>query len=163
MSPSDSSAAAWVVLLAGSGEEAREILRNAEETLRRFGVGTRWSEGASEVRETTASAVIVASATGELARRYAAGAGKLTVRVPVAEDGKTGLALLCDEEGLLPAGPVGAEFATMAIGAAGAKNAALFVVATLALRDPSLREKWMAFREQQTAAVLAGPGLASAD
>ena len=47
--------------------------------------------------------------------------------------------------------PVG----TLAIGKAGATNAALLAVAILANRDDALREKLAAFRESQTAKVLA--------
>ena len=162
MGPLNPASAESVVLLVGSGENACEALREAEETLRAFGVKARWSEGTLDGADFAACAVIVASATGELPSRCAA-AGKLTIRVPVAGAGKTGLALLRDDDGLLPGGSADAGFATMAMGAAGAKNAALFVVATRALRDPSLRGKWIAFRADQTAAVLAGPALTSAD
>ena len=50
--------------------------------------------------------------------------------------------------------PGGVPVATFAIGAAGAKNAALFAVAILAHSRPELREKVRHFREEQTAAVL---------
>jgi len=47
--------------------------------------------------------------------------------------------------------PKGVPVATFAIGAAGAANAALFAVAMLANKDPSLRTKLEAFRAEQTA------------
>lgn len=50
--------------------------------------------------------------------------------------------------------PAGVPVATLAIGEAGAKNAALLAVSILALRDPELRTKLRAFRQQQTAAVM---------
>lgn len=51
----------------------------------------------------------------------------------------------------MPAGiPVGA----LAIGTAGAKNAALLAISILATSRPALREKLRAFRERQTQAVL---------
>jgi 5-(carboxyamino)imidazole ribonucleotide mutase len=51
----------------------------------------------------------------------------------------------------MPAGnPVG----TLAIGAAGAKNAALLAAAILSLHDPALLERLEAFREEQTAEAL---------
>lgn len=51
----------------------------------------------------------------------------------------------------MPAGiPVGA----LAIGAAGAKNAALLAISILANSRPALREKLRAFRDRQTQAVL---------
>jgi len=42
----------------------------------------------------------------------------------------------------------------LAIGEAGAKNAALAAVSILALRDPKLREKLIEFRRDQTEQVL---------
>lgn len=50
--------------------------------------------------------------------------------------------------------PRGIPVGTLAIGAAGAANAALFAAAMLALADPALRERLRAFREQQTQKVL---------
>ncbi|MDY0271856.1 MAG: 5-(carboxyamino)imidazole ribonucleotide mutase [Advenella sp.] len=51
--------------------------------------------------------------------------------------------------------PKGVPVATFAIGEAGAANAALHAIATLAMTNPSLREKLLAFREKQTAAARA--------
>jgi len=51
--------------------------------------------------------------------------------------------------------PAGIPVGTLAIGVAGAKNAALLAAGILALHDQLLREKLAAFREDQTAAVLA--------
>jgi 5-(carboxyamino)imidazole ribonucleotide mutase len=50
--------------------------------------------------------------------------------------------------------PAGIPVATLAIGKAGATNAALLAVAILANSRPELREKLRAFREKQTAKVL---------
>jgi 5-(carboxyamino)imidazole ribonucleotide mutase len=60
--------------------------------------------------------------------------------------------------------PKGVPVATFAIGNAGAANAALFAVATLALHDAALQGKLQAFRAEQTAAARAMtlPSLASA-
>lgn len=49
--------------------------------------------------------------------------------------------------------PKGIPVATFAIGDAGAANAALFAVAMLALSDPALDKKLIAFRAKQTEAV----------
>lgn len=49
--------------------------------------------------------------------------------------------------------PAGIPVATFAIGEAGARNAALFAVATLALTDPALAGKLQSFRERQAAKV----------
>ena len=51
--------------------------------------------------------------------------------------------------------PKGIPVATFAIGEAGAANAALFAVAMLANEDAALNEKLQAFRQAQTAKVLA--------
>ena len=53
--------------------------------------------------------------------------------------------------------PAGIPVATVAIGVPGAKNAALLAVAILAGRHPSIADALRAFRERQTAEVLAQP------
>jgi 5-(carboxyamino)imidazole ribonucleotide mutase len=53
--------------------------------------------------------------------------------------------------------PFGVPVATVAIGEAGARNAALLATAILAARHPPLRDALAAFRERQTAEVLARP------
>jgi len=50
--------------------------------------------------------------------------------------------------------PAGVPVPTLAIGEAGAKNAALAAVAILALRDAELRERLIEFRRKQTEQVL---------
>ena len=50
--------------------------------------------------------------------------------------------------------PAGIPVGTLAIGQAGAVNAALFAAAILAHRDPKLRERLAKFREEQTQRVL---------
>jgi len=50
--------------------------------------------------------------------------------------------------------PGGVPVGTLAIGKAGAKNAALLAVSVLSLSRPDLRERLRTWREQQTAAVL---------
>ena len=155
-------AAGPAVLLVAADSSGMEILQAAADTLDRFGVA--WhragagpeTTGALELPAGRWRAIIAASPDAELPGRCASRTGVPTVRVPVEGDGKSGLELLRDGAGGLPAGEEDRPFATMAIGAAGAKNAALFLVAALAVNDPALREKWLAFRTEQTAAVLAG-------
>jgi 5-(carboxyamino)imidazole ribonucleotide mutase len=53
--------------------------------------------------------------------------------------------------------PAGVPVAAVAIGEAGARNAALLAAAILAARHPPLRDALAAFRERQTAEVLARP------
>ena len=55
--------------------------------------------------------------------------------------------------------PAGVPVATVAIGEAGARNAALLAAAILAARHPPLRDALAAFRERQTSEVLARPGI----
>ncbi len=50
--------------------------------------------------------------------------------------------------------PAGVPVGTLAIGPAGAANAALLAVSILALHDDTLREKLLAYRAEQTARVL---------
>ena len=50
--------------------------------------------------------------------------------------------------------PAGVPVGTLAIGSAGAANAALLAVAILALEDAALRDKLVAYRAEQTARVL---------
>jgi len=53
--------------------------------------------------------------------------------------------------------PAGVPVATVAIGEPGAKNAALLATAILAAKHPPLKDALRAFRERQTAEVLAKP------
>lgn len=55
--------------------------------------------------------------------------------------------------------PAGIPVGTLAIGEAGARNAALLAVAILATSDPALRERLHAFRQHQTNTVLDGAQL----
>jgi 5-(carboxyamino)imidazole ribonucleotide mutase len=50
--------------------------------------------------------------------------------------------------------PGGIPVGTLAVGSAGAKNAALLAAAIIALRDETIRSKLKQFREQQTKAVV---------
>ena len=50
--------------------------------------------------------------------------------------------------------PAGIPVGTLAIGAAGAKNAALLAASILALHDPALLARLEAFRERQTSEAL---------
>lgn len=53
--------------------------------------------------------------------------------------------------------PGGVPVATLAIGRAGAINAALLAAAILGIKYPDIRMKWERFRENQTQAVLSQP------
>ena len=152
------------VVLVAPDNAGLDALRPAGEMLDAFGVG--WETvlflpcGYAPRREAGWQVVIAASADARLPAALAAGTGLPVVRVPVPEAGREGLALVFDEGGDLPAGRGEDEaFATVAIGVAGAKNAALFAVAALALTDDGLRVKWENFRARQTEAVFQGSAL----
>jgi 5-(carboxyamino)imidazole ribonucleotide mutase len=53
--------------------------------------------------------------------------------------------------------PAGVPVGTLAIGRAGAVNAALLAAAVVALHDDAVRQRLVRFREEQTAAVLEPP------
>ncbi len=97
--------------------------------------------------------VIIAGAGGaaHLAGLAAAKTHLPVLGVPVQSKALNGLdSLLAIVQ--MPAGiPVG----TLAIGTAGATNAALLAVAILALSDEALRQRLLAYREAQTQRVLA--------
>ncbi len=101
-------------------------------------------------------ALIVACVNPALALAVAAGTPLPVLRVPIfpADGAQAPLDLLWPE--LSPPGDGNrGSLATLAIGEAGARDAALFVVSVLALTDDNLRERWRAFRRTQTETVLA--------
>ena len=110
-----------------------------------------------ESAETRGLGVIIAAAGGAAhLAGFCAGKTHLPVLgVPMKGWSLNGLdALLATVQ--MPAGiPVG----TLAIGKAGAINAALLAAAILALSDPDLRERLLAFRRAQTAKALADDDL----
>ncbi len=159
---SDPAPALAVVLIVAEGVPSRALLPAAE-TLREFGVDAVELPGAptdmfaqgAEANTSRWRAVIVASADASHPAAIARATPLPVVRVPWPDGTTSGLALLQDADGNLP-GPAddGEPFATVAIGPAGARNAALFVVSVLALDDTRLRLAWEGFRAAQTEAVL---------
>jgi len=156
---------ALVGIIMGSSSDW-DTMQGAAETLSSLGV-------AHEVR------VVSAHRTPDLLFEYAATARKRGLRAIIAGAGgaahlpgmtaaKTSLPVLGVPiqsktmggiDSLLSIGqmPSGVPVATFAIGAAGAKNAALFAAAILANEFAEIRAALDAFREAQTAAVLAKP------
>ncbi len=152
-----------VLVLMGSKSDW-DVMRNVDQTLSDFAV-------AHECRVVSAHrspALAVELASGAAARGIeviiaaAGGAAHLAgviaahtilpvLGVPMKSDALNGLdSLLATVQ--MPAGiPVG----TLAIGKAGATNAALLAIAILALSRPELREKLTAFRLGQEAKILA--------
>ncbi len=139
-----------------------ETMRHAAEVLKEFGVPhecavvsahrtPRWMGEFAEGAEGRGLEVIIAGAGGaaHLPGMLAAQTTVPVLGVPVKSKALKGLdSLLSIVQ--MPAGvPVG----TLAIGQAGATNAALLAVAILANTRPELRERLRRFREEQTARV----------
>lgn len=141
-----------------------EVMKSASETLKHFDVAHECRVlSAHRTPAATVAYVSEAEARGlELIIAAAGGAAHLAgvvaahtllpvLGVPMESASLKGLdSLLATVQ--MPAGiPVG----TLAIGKPGATNAALLAVAILAGARPPLREKLRAFREEQTAKILA--------
>jgi 5-(carboxyamino)imidazole ribonucleotide mutase len=156
------------VALVAFGEVESHLLAASAQTLAGFDVPAwqtvlRGSNGeipdfarfAREAAESGVQIVIAAAAEIHLVRRLAAALTGPVIRVPVPRDGSqaAALAALRDEAG----SEERESFATVALGEAGAKNAALLAVSILALTDDRLRAAWQAYRDEQTNAVLAQP------
>ena len=99
--------------------------------------------------------VLIAGAGGAAALPGAAAAKTLlpVIGVPIQSKALQGLDSLLSMVQM----PAGIPVATVAIGEPGAKNAALFAAAILAGRHAPLMDALRAFRERQTADVLAKP------
>ncbi len=143
-----------------------ETLRHAAETLAALGVP-------HETR------VVSAHRTPDLLFEYAAGAEARGLQAIIAgAGGAAHLPGMCAAKTLLPVlgvpvesralhgvdsllsivqMPAGVPVGTMAIGRAGAVNAALFAAAILARQDPALRTRLADWRRRQTEATLARP------
>lgn len=140
-----------------------ETMRHADETLARFGVPrecavvsahrtpARMAEYASSA-EARGIEVIIAGAGGaaHLPGMVAAHTLLPVLGVPVESRALKGLDSLLSIAQMPGGVPVG----TLAIGKAGATNAALLAVAILARARAPLREKLRQFREEQTRKVL---------
>ena len=139
-----------------------EVMRQADETLARFGVPhecrvlsahrtpAQTAEYVSQA-ESRGMEVIIAAAGGaaHLAGVCAAHTLLPVLGVPVESHALKGMDSLLSIVQMPGGIPVG----TLAIGKAGAQNAALLAVAILANHDPALREKLRVFREEQAATV----------
>jgi 5-(carboxyamino)imidazole ribonucleotide mutase len=150
-----------VAVLMGSKSDW-ETMKNASDTLQEFGVphecrvlsAHRAPKALAEFvsgAEGRGLKVVIAAAGGAA---HLAGAAAGQTKLPVLGVPMTsaldGLASLLSTV-QMPAGiPVG----TLAIGKAGAINAALFAVAILALGDPGLGQKLAKYREDQTKKAL---------
>lgn len=164
MSQSASSEKPLVSIIMGSQSDW-ETMRHAHETLNRFDVPheclvvsahrtPQWLAEFSHQAEERGIQAIIAGAGGAAHLPGMAAAQTLVpvFGVPVESKALKGMdSLLSIVQ--MPAGvPVG----TLAIGKAGATNAALLAVAMMGNTQPALREKLRAFREEQTETVLQG-------
>ena len=143
-----------------------ETMRHCDQTLAEFGVPhecrvvsahrtpTLMNEYATEARGRGLK-VIVAGAGGaaHLPGMIAAQTVLPVVGVPVQSAALNGLDSLLSIVQM----PAGVPVATVAIGKAGATNAALLAVAILATTDAELAEKLIAFRQRQSDKVLSEP------
>ncbi len=151
-----------VSIIMGSASDW-ETMKNASDVLRDFGV-------AHETR------VVSAHRTPDLLFEFAKGAEARGIEVIIAgAGGAAHLPGMTASQTVLPVlgvpvqskalsgmdsllsivqMPAGIPVGTLAIGAAGAKNAALLAVSILANSRPELREKLKKFRQNQTDAVL---------
>ena len=152
-----------VAILIGSAADW-DVMKATGETLREFGVSCETrvlsahrtpAETAEYVRKCDAAGTRVFIAAAGMAAHLAGAVAAQTTRpvlgVPLATSELNGLdALLATVQ--MPAGiPVG----TLAIGRAGAINAALLAVSILANERPELREKLRAARQKQAEEIRA--------
>jgi len=150
-----------VAILMGSKNDW-DVMRAAEETLDALGIASdarvisahrtpkRLTDYLADAEERGLEVVICgAGAAAHLAGVTAAHTLLPVLGVPLGSSDLKGLdALLATVQ--MPGGiPVG----TLAIGRAGAKNAALLAAAILARKDPAVRERLAKYREQQALAV----------
>ena len=154
--------APFVSVVMGSQSDWK-TMQHAKEILTQFGVAHEclivsahrtpdWLSHFSQEAEARGVNVIIAGAGGaaHLPGMVAAQTIIPVLGVPIQSAALNGMdSLLSIVQ--MPAGiPVG----TLAIGDAGAKNAALLAIAILSISHPTLRQKLQAFREEQTDKVL---------
>ena len=139
-----------------------ETMRHAADTLTRFGVPHEakivsahrtpgWMVEYATSAESRGIQVIIAGAGGaaHLPGMIAANTLVPVLGVPVESHALKGMDSLLSIVQMPPGVPVG----TLAIGKAGAQNAALLAIAILANHDPTLREMLRTFREEQASRV----------
>ena len=139
-----------------------ETMRHADEMLARFGVPHEakivsahrtpdWMVEYATSAQQRGIQVIIAGAGGaaHLPGMVAANSLLPVLGVPIESQALKGMDSLLSIVQMPGGIPVG----TLAIGKAGAQNAALLAVAMLANHDPGLREKLRAFREEQAGKV----------
>jgi len=151
-----------VAVIMGSDSDM-EVMRNCIEQLGSFGIDPivriisahRTPQVAAEFAQNAAAngvKVIIAAAgmAAHLAGALAAKTALPIIGVPLNAGSLGGMDALLSTVQMPPGVPV----ATMAIGKAGAKNAAIFAVQILALSDEELRKKLVDFKKAQEKKVI---------
>ena len=152
-----------IAVVIGSGSDM-EVMQGCIETLKDFGIeptvrvisAHRAPQKAAEFADTAAGAgikVIIAAAgmAAHLAGAMAARTTLPVIGVPlISGAGLKGIDALLSTMQM----PAGVPVATMAVGEAGAKNAAILAVQILALSDETLAEKLSEFKKAQEKAVI---------
>ena len=140
-----------------------ETMKHADDILNEFGVGhecrvvsahrtPQWLAEYASTAEARGLKIIIAGAGGAAHLPGMAAAQTIlpVVGVPVESATMKGIDSLYSIVQMPGGIPVG----TLAIGKAGAKNAALLAIAMLANSDAALREKLRAYRDAQTSSVM---------
>jgi 5-(carboxyamino)imidazole ribonucleotide mutase len=161
----ETKSAALVAVIMGSASDW-ETMRVCVETLNDLGIANehhvlsahRTPEATAEFARAAAERGLKIIITGAGSAAHLAGVvAGLThlpvLGVPIPSSALNGLDSLLSIVQM----PGGIPVATFAIGSAGAKNAALFAAAMLALSDEAIREKLIAFRKKQTEKILNTP------
>jgi len=152
-----------VAILMGSKSDA-EIMSESAKVLKEFGVGSE-SRVLSAHRSPHATLEYVENAQSRGLKVLIAGAGSAAhlagvlaahsvlpvIGVPIDSSPLKGMDALLSTVQMPPGVPVGC----MAVGKAGAKNAALFALAILALNDPALTEKLKQYRDRMEQEIVA--------
>ena len=150
-----------VLIIMGSDSDLA-VMEGGAKVLAEFGVSFEMRISSAH-RSPQRTAALAAEAAGRGIRVIIAGAGMAAhlagviaaetclpvIGVPIGGGALNGLDALCSTVQM----PGGVPVATMAIGAAGAKNAGIFAVQILALSDATLTEKLKTYREKMAGEV----------
>ena len=134
-----------------------EVMRHASDLLKEFGIEaehavvrvTAIAKQAVEFQARGTEVLIVGESASSAGVRAAASATIPVLVTPIQTKSRAGAMPLMEATGFDVA-PTG----VLAIGVAGAKNAALSAIAILALKDSKLARKYESFRKKQTEKVL---------
>ncbi len=153
---------AFVAVLMGSASDTQDM-QGAAELLQKFGIPHEWRVLSAHrtpdrtrdyvldaERRGCAAFIAAAGMAAHLAGAVAAQTTRPVIGVPLAASSLGGIDSLLSTVQMPPGMPV----AAVAIGASGAKNAALLAAQILALSDEALAERLRKDREERAAAVV---------